>query len=272
MSGQCTIRELYAYPVKSCRGVSVDSIELSPTGVAGDRQLMVLKNGKFTNQARIPALAKVAPERIDTQCITFAADDTDSLKHTVSNDGAESTIQFYGNPVAVIDQGDALADWVSRVTGSNVRIAALKETFTRSVPLKEFSIVDGIDQSRFVDVAPILLTNQTSLDDLNARLEASVPMNRFRPNIVVEGLDAFAEDNLDTLEAGDLQLMRATHCERCQVTCTDQQTGERHAEPFATLKTYRHRDNGYAGGVMFGAYMGVSGSRVLRVGDTLHVR
>ena len=96
-------------------------------------------------------------------------------------------------------------------------------------------------------------------------------MNRFRPNVVVSDLEAFEEDDLGALEASDLRLVRATHCERCQVTCTDQQTGERQAEPFVTLKSYRHRENGYAGGVMFGAYMGVSGDGVLRVGDTLNV-
>ena len=97
-------------------------------------------------------------------------------------------------------------------------------------------------------------------------------MNRFRPNVVVEGLDAFAEDSVMSLENGELKLIRATYCERCAITCTDQETGERNNEPINTLKTYRHREDGYAGGVMFGSYMGVEGSAMLSVGDTLTIR
>ena len=193
------------------------------------------------------------------------------MTHAIDPGGAELTVDFYGNPVAVVDQGDALADLVSGAVGKEVRVAALKETFTRVVPLEEFAVVDGISQSRFVDVAPILVTNVGSLEDLNARLDGPVPMNRFRPNVVIEGLDAFAEDSVVTLEGEGWQLVRATHCERCATTCTDQETGERTTEPLATLKSYRHRENGYAGGVMFGAYMGVTGQGTVRVGDRLRV-
>ena len=94
-------------------------------------------------------------------------------------------------------------------------------------------MVDGIDQSRFVDVAPILVTNEASLADLNARLDAPVPMNRFRPNVVIDGLDAFGEDLVIALHGNGVRLVRATHCERCAVTCTDQETGERSIEPLS---------------------------------------
>ncbi|MEM7018648.1 MAG: MOSC N-terminal beta barrel domain-containing protein [Pseudomonadota bacterium] len=271
MSAQCKITALYSYPVKSCRGTAVESATISPTGIEGDRQLMIIRDGKFTNQARLPKLATVATRRLDETAIAFDNIDNASLAHTISDEGEEINIKFYGNPVAVIDQGDALANWVSNAIGTEVRVAALKSTFCRAVPLEEFAIVDGIDQSRFVDVAPILVTNEASLDDLNARLDTPVPMNRFRPNIVIEGLDAFGEDSVVTLHKDGFKLVRATHCERCAVTCTDQETGERKAEPLATLRSYRHREEGYAGGVMFGAYMGVEGTATLRVGDVLAV-
>ena len=141
------------------------------------------------------------------------------------------TVPYYGNAVPVVDQGDAVAAWVSRAVGAELRIAALEATFRRSVPLDEFAVVDGIDQSRFVDVAPILMTNQASLADLNGRLDTPVPMNRFRPNIVIDGLDAFAEDSVSHMRRDTLRLVRATHCERCAVTCTDQETGQRSPDP-----------------------------------------
>ena len=266
-----TVTEIYTYPVKSCRGTLTDAADIAPTGIEGDRQLMVLKEGKFTNQAFVPSLATIATRRVDANTIAFSAEGHGELIHTVGAGGAESAINFYGNDVPVIDQGDALASWLSDATGTDLRVAGLKDTFTRAVPLAEFGVVDGIDQSRFVDVAPLLVTNTASLDDLNGRLEAPVPMNRFRPNVVIEGLDAFREDEVTALSIEGLKLVRATHCERCGVTCTDQETGERAKEPLAALRAYRHRENGYAGGVMFGAYMGVEGSATLRVGDTLEV-
>ena len=95
-------------------------------------------------------------------------------------------------------------------------------------------------------------------------------MERFRPNIVVEGLDAFGEDNVKAFEGnGGVRLIRATHCERCVVISTDHLSGERNNEPLTMLKSYRRRDGGYAGGIMFGAYLAVEGTAELRVGDTL---
>ncbi|MEM6999761.1 MAG: MOSC domain-containing protein [Pseudomonadota bacterium] len=271
MSTQCKIVGLYSYPVKSCRGTPMDTVELTPQGVEGDRQLVMLKNNKFTNQARLPKLATVATRRISSSTIEFAHATAGSVEHEISRAGDELVIDFYGNQVAVIDQGDALAELVSAAVGDAVRVAALKETFTRSIPLEEFAVVDGIDQSRFVDVAPILVTSVESLADLNSRLDTSIPMDRFRPNVVIEGLGTFAEDTTAALEVDGLRLVRATHCERCAVTCTDQITGERNTQPLATLKSYRHREGGYAGGVMFGAYMGIEGSGTLHLGDTLSV-
>nr|ACZ16566.1 hypothetical protein [uncultured bacterium] len=270
MSERCVVSALYNYPVKSCRGTSVASASISPLGIDGDRQLMILKAGKFANQARLPKLATVATRRIDANSIEFEAGGR-IVTHAVDASGAESAIDFYGNTIAVVDQGDVLADLISSTVDTEVRVVALKETFRRAVPLDEFAVIDGTNQSRFVDVAPVLVTNVGSLEDLNGKLANQVPMNRFRPNVVVEGLGAFEEDSVATLDGDGWQLVRATHCERCAVTCTDQETGERTSEPLATLKSYRHRENGYAGGVMFGAYMGVIGKGTIRVGDPLRV-
>lgn len=271
MPQHCTVTAIYSYPVKSCRGTAVESATISPTGVKGDRQLMVLAQGKPVNQARLPKLATVAAQRIDATTIAFDLAGGPSLVHRVGADGTVSTVDYYGNDVPVVDQGDAVAAWLSDAVAADVRLVALQATFRRSVPLDEFAVVDGIDQSRFVDVAPILVTNEASLADLNARLDAPVPMNRFRPNIVIDGLDAFAEDSVSDLHNDALRLVRATYCERCAVTCTDQETGERSVEPLRTLRSYRQREDGYAGGVLFGAYMGVAGSATVRVGDTFRV-
>ena len=265
----CRIVGLFSYPVKSCRATPMEEISLSPKGVEGDRQLLILQNDRFTNQARLPKLATIATRRIDASTLSISHQGTGTIEHRVTSEGAEHTIDFYGNPVTVVDQGDAVADLISRAIGTGVRVAALRASFRRAIPLEEFALIDGTIQNRFVDVAPILVTNVASLADLNGRLDDPVPMERFRPNIVIEGLDAYAEDTVGSLAGSGLRLLRATHCERCAVTCTDHLTGERSREPLATLKSYRHREGGYAGGVMFGAYMAIEGEGTLRVGDTL---
>ena len=271
MTNRCIVTALFCYPVKSCRGTYVDSAFISPTGVEGDRQLMIVKDGKFANQKRLPLLAQVITNRIDDSTIEFNSLGKEKIIHSITSDGDETVIDYYTNMISVINQGVELSEWVSSIVGVDVEVVALKSTFRRIVPLEEFHIVNGIDQSRFVDVAPILVTNEASLNDLNSRLDDPIPMDRFRPNVVIKGLDAFAEDSINAIEHSDLKMIRATYCERCSITCTDQETGDRGNEPLNTLKTYRHRANGYAGGVMFGAYMGIEGSTTLRVGDELSI-
>ncbi|MEM9405565.1 MAG: MOSC N-terminal beta barrel domain-containing protein [Acidobacteriota bacterium] len=265
----CKVTALYSYPVKSCRGTRVDEARLTPGGLEGDRQLLVVHEGKASSQIRLPRLATVEPRRIDASTIELHLDDGTRLLHEVTDQGALSTVEYYGDTISVIDQGDEIARLLSDAVGKEVRAACLENPFPRSLPLEEFALLDGKDQSRFVDAAPILLTNVASLTDLNSRLDEPVPMDRFRANVVVEGLHAYGEDEVTSLEGDGFRLLRATYCERCAITSTDQKTGERSKEPLATLASYRRRPNGYAGGVLFGAYMAVEGAAKIRVGDEL---
>lgn len=268
---ECTITGIHAYPVKSCRGSAVESARITPTGMEGDRQLMVVRDRAFVNQARLAALARISTRRIDADRVEFGNPGGAAVELAIGDDGERFDIDYFGERVTVVDQGDAVAAFLSEEIGANLRAVALDAPFVRRLPLEEFALIDGEEQARFTDVAPILVTNEATLDDLNGRLETPVPMARFRPNIVVSGLEAFAEDELSALEGSGFSLLRATWCERCATTCTDQETGERTEEPLATLKSYRHRENGYAGGVLFGAYMAVTGEGTVRVGDRLRV-
>lgn len=271
MTSRCRVTGLYTYPVKSCRGSRLEEARLSPFGLEGDRQLLVVRDAKAQSQVRLPKLATVEPRRIDASMLELRLDDGRSLVHGITEVGTASTIQYFGDEIEVIDQGDTVADFVSTAVGADVRVASLKSSFQRSLPADEFAAIIASDQGRFVDAAPILLTNEASLADLNSRLEVAVPMDRFRANVVVEGLDPYAEDDVTALEGNGFRLVRATYCERCAITSTDQRSGERSKEPLATLASYRKRDDGYAGGVLFGAYMAVEGRATIRVGDELTV-
>jgi hypothetical protein len=127
----------------------------------------------------------------------------------------------------------------------------------------------------FSDGYPILVIGRASLDDLNARLAANgfpvVPMNRFRPNLVLDGLDPYDEDHLDTITAGTLTLRLVKPCTRCEITTTDQDTARRNLEPLRTLTTYRRDDR--LAGVTFGmnAIVVAGAGATLGVGDVADV-
>ena len=129
MNTACKIVALYSYPVKSCRGTPMTSVHLSPQGIEGDRQLVIIRGNKKTNQAQLPKLATIDTRRIDENTIEFRHESVGSLTHAITAEGDEVVIDFYGNAVPVIDQGDAVAELISSGIGENVRVAALKETF-----------------------------------------------------------------------------------------------------------------------------------------------
>jgi hypothetical protein len=119
------------------------------------------------------------------------------------------------------------------------------------------------DQVAFADAFPFLLISEASLDDLNARMHAPLPMNRFRPNIVITGCAPYAEDTWPSLRIGSVDFAAAKACVRCTVTTTDQTTTERGEEPLKTLATYRKTD----AGVVFGQNLIHLNRGTIRVGD-----
>ena len=268
---ECEIVGIYSYPVKSCHGSSVSSAKFNAFGVQGDRQLIVLRDGKLINQKELPGLARVVPVRISDIEIEFRAEGHNAFRHVIESKGETVNADLYGSGFTGIRQDQALNDWISEIVAAPVELAALGESFNRVLPVPQLAGFDGISQDRFVDVAPVLLTNESSLTDLNNRLEKPIPMNQFRPNIVVRGLEPWAEDGIQQYSSSELKLQRQSNCERCAVVSTDQHTGERHGEPLRTMRTFRKTEDAYSSGIIFGAYMTIVGDGILAVGDTLTV-
>jgi uncharacterized protein YcbX len=153
-----------------------------------------------------------------------------------------------------------------------LRVVSLPKPWDKWIPLPVFERIDGKPQAQLYDVAPLLVNNQASLDDFNTRTSEPVPMDRFRANVVVGGLAAYEEDDVERLSSDEVELLFVTACERCVMTTTDQQTGVRaNKEPIKTLSSYRRRDDKYASGVVFGSYMTPVKEGALRVGDQLAV-
>jgi uncharacterized protein YcbX len=139
--------------------------------------------------------------------------------------------------VQAIDQGDEAAAWFSDWLGTAVRLVHIADGYKRLV--NESYAVHDDDHTGFADGYPILLTSEEGLQDLNSRLESPVPMNRFRPNIVLKGCEAFEEDRWNRIGIGDVELAVVKPCARCEVTTIDKETLERKKEPLKTLGKYR---------------------------------
>ena len=237
------ITSLHIYPVKSMRGIALDRAKLTSEGLENDRRWMVVRsNGRFVTQRDMPQMSLVHTSLEDgglvlsrpgygSVTIPYELHAGDLIKTKVWNDDCET-----------IDQGDSISSWLTSALASKepLRLVKLKPGFKRV--LSKSALMAPDTSTYFADAAPILLANEASLDSLNSVLESSsqqsVPMNRFRPNIVVKGLEAFAEHKLDTLTAPDYQFKLCFPCKRCIVTTINQDSAEkdRGGQPFKTLQ------------------------------------
>ena len=268
---ECTVTSLTIYPVKGCQGVPVDAIEVRRGGVVGDRELMFVKDGKDYAQRDHPRLARVRVALPGVGRVKLSDPDAGEVVHAMRDEGVEVPVNLTFNDITTRDQGDEIAAWACKAMDEEgIRVVSLPRPWDRWIPLPEFALIDGKPQHQLYDVAPVLLNNQASLDDFNQRTDAPVPMDRFRANVVVSGLDAYAEDDIRTLSSNLVELAYVTACERCIMTTTDQTSGERSSkEPIKTLSSYRKRENKYASGVAFGIYMTAGREGRLAIGDRL---
>ncbi|WP_322007230.1 MOSC domain-containing protein [Paraburkholderia tropica] len=260
------IRALFVYPVKSCGAIALDHAQLETQGLAWDRHWMVVDaNGRFVSQREYASMARIVP--------VFAQDGVQLSMDGVSGGlhlpfaprGDEARVQatVWGDIFEALDEGDEAAQWFTRALGVPVRLVRFAHDVTR-LASKKWTL-DQDAPTQFADGFPILVTSESSLAELNARLAAkgapALPMSRFRPNIVVDGGEAFDEDFIDTLsiedeDGGEAVVLRFVKpCARCPITTIDQLSGERDAqwpaEPLDTLQTFR-ADARVDGGLTFG--------------------
>lgn len=242
-----TVSSLIYYPIKACRGFEVDSSNIERMGLEHDRRMMVVTpEGEFLTQREFPKLALVKPD-LQGDILTLSAPDFDSIQLPIRTTGFSWHVNIWkSKDVQAIDQGEEAVEWFSDWLGTSVRLVHVAEGLQRT--LDPQYTVNEDDHTGFADGFPILLISEESLGDLNSRLEKPLPMNRFRPNIVVKGCDPFAEDTWNQIQIGDVTLAIVKPCARCEVTTIDKDTLERSKEPLKTLGKYRK----HALGAIFG--------------------
>lgn len=265
---------LYIYPVKSLRGCAVARAEVDALGLAGDRRFMVVdETGRFLSQRALPRMALVATA-LSPPHLTLSAAGHGSIHISVTPDPAAPLRQvsvWQSEGLLAEDGGEAAAGWLSDFLAVKCRLVRLGGAFERPI-LKPGKARPG-DRVSFADAYPFLAIGEASLADLNDRLvgkgEEPLPMDRFRPNLVISGCPPYAEDAWPRVRVGEIVFRAGGPCARCVVTTTNQLTAERGREPLRTLASYR-RDPHDLTDVNFGQNLiheTKAGS--LRVGDAV---
>lgn len=237
------ITGLFIYPVKSMKGIALQQAQLTPHGLRHDRLWMVVRsNGRFVTQREIPRLALVRTS-LNEEGVELSMKEHGSITVPFAfDDGENIDTRVWGDDCRTVDQGEAVSQWLGDALGSEepLRLVRMKPGFVR--PQSHPEIFGEDTAVEFADAAPFLVASEASLEHLNSVLESRsmspVPMNRFRPNIVVRGLDPFAEHEVAVLKGDSCRIRMRVPCERCVVTTIDQDTGEKdpQRQPFKTLQ------------------------------------
>ena len=251
---------LFCYPIKGCRSTSHAQADILPTGVRYDREWMVVDTrhspAKFLSQREFPVMATLAVEVSEDGGLLLSSGDNDMFAALPPADNTLLKVKVWNHEIVALNAGEGAAVWFAAKLGmsaAHVRLVRFHPDMRRDC--NRLHAGDSGAHTFFADGYPLLVTSVTSLADLNQRMgrdpRNAIPMNRFRPNVVIDGLPAWDEDHIDTIVIGEAQLKLAKPCVRCEVTTTDQTNGARLSdEPLNTLGIFRN--NPRLGGVTFG--------------------
>lgn len=259
------VSALTVYPVKSMAGWPMTAATVVDTGFHHDREWMVIDaQGNFVSQRQFPKLALVRPTLLDN-ALSLDAPGQPTIQIPILNDGERISTEVWSSPCQTIHQGSEAADWVSAYLGAPCRLVRMDPANKRALSPKYQ--VSGTEVVGFADRLPFLLATEASLADLNGRLTDPVTMSRFRPNVVVTGCKAFAEDTWKRIKIGPVVFRVQKACDRCEIVTVNQDTGQKGIEPLETLGRYRTQPKG----IMFGQIMIQENQGDIRVGDAVEI-
>lgn len=258
------ISALYVYPVKACAGISRTAARITRLGLVHDRRWMLVdERGVALSQRDLPKLCLIRTT-LSEAGIGLTYPGAGSMSLPLRFDGGprvRTSVFAYEGPGVV---HEAASEWASRALAIDCRVVFMPDDVERPIE-PGYGLPD--DRVSLADGYPVLLTSDASLDDLNARLPSPVTMARFRPNVVVEGAPAFAEDRWLRVRFGGVSWRHPKACARCPVVIVDPETGQRSAEPLRTLATFRRQGKE----AYFGANLIPDGEGEVRVGDEFEV-
>ncbi|MEV8316656.1 MOSC N-terminal beta barrel domain-containing protein [Streptomyces sp. NPDC059900] len=267
------LHSIHYYPLKAVGGHAPREAVVEPWGLAGDRRwVLVDGDGQIVTQRPHPRLALAAAELLPGGGIRMSAPGLEPLTVAVPPSGKTVTVDIWKDLVEAEPADEAAHAWFSAYLDADVRLVHLDEPATRR-PIDPAYARQGETVS-FADGYPLLLTTLSSLDALNSLIaqgdhsdEGPLPMNRFRPNVVVDGTAPWAEDYWSRIAIGEVTFRVAKMCGRCVVTTTDQRTAERGKEPLRTLAHHRR----FGDQLVFGQNLVPETTGSIRIGDPFTV-
>ncbi|GEO08923.1 MOSC domain-containing protein [Segetibacter aerophilus] len=261
------LQDIYIYPIKSLGGISLTQAEVLPTGLQYDRRWMLTdEKGNFLSQRAFAEMAMlqvsitsdgllVSHKKRKLQPLTLPFD-----KHT----GKEVTVKIWDDVCTALEVGMDANRWFSEALGMTARLVYMPDTTRRLVDNHYASNNEIVS---FADAYPLLMIGQSSLDDLNKRLEIPVLMNRFRPNLVFCGAQPYAEDLFKEFRVGEVAFAAVKPCARCVLTTVNQEDGVKGQEPLKTLASFRTFNNK----ILFGQNLLPRNLGLIKTGDNVEI-
>lgn len=261
------LSEINIYPIKSLKGISLTEAKIEARGLSFDRRWMLVdEHNKFITQREFPKMATLKVEIHSDHLRVLNGRDKVDVPFEAYGD-AKARVTVWGSTVKADVYQPVVSHWFSERLGLKCKLVRMPETTNRIVnPV--YAVRKYEDTVSFADGYPFLLIGQASLDDLNSRLAEALPMNRFRPNFVIEGAEPFEEDNWKKIRIGETVFYVVKPCERCIIPTIDQVKGIKGKEPLTTLNTYRN----FKGKVLFGQNLiAEKPDATIRIGDEVEI-
>jgi uncharacterized protein len=234
------VDELFIHPVKGCRAVPVPAADLLSTGLRHDREFLIVdEHGVFITQREVPALARLVAT-VDEGRLSLCGDDGRVVLVPFDVAGPDVEVEIWDDKVLATDCGAAAAGLLTNFAGTSARLVRMRDGFQRPV---DPDYAEGTDTVGFADGFPLLVTTAAAIAAAREAIGPEVDSRRFRPNIVVAGADAFAEDDWQTLEIGETTIDLVKPCARCRVLDVDPDTGRGGGTVLKGLARFRTRQN-----------------------------
>jgi uncharacterized protein YcbX len=262
------LQDIYIYPVKSLGGISVTQAEVQQTGLQYDRRWMLTDiEGNFLSQRKFVQMAmlqvSLLPEGLlvshkkgSPRPLTIPFD---------TSTGPEITVSIWDDTCTALEVSVAANEWFSQALGMPARLVYMPATTHRPV---DTNYAGNNEIVSFADAYPLIIIGQSSLDELNSRLEHPILMNRFRPNLVFNGGAPFCEDSFGSFQIGNVSFNAVKPCSRCVLTTINQEDGSKGQEPLKTLSTYRTHKNK----ILFGQNLLQKNFGTIKTGDKLRIQ
>ena len=275
------LQAVHIHPVKSLAACARSEAAVEPWGLDGDRRWMLVDAAdKTVTQRQRARMALISAEPLPGGGIELSAPGSAPLTVEVPAAGRTVAVHLFKQKIEVVEAATAAHEWLGAFLGTEVRLVHLDApAHRRPIPPEHSRLLDPAharpgETVSLADEFPLLLTTLASLDALNSLVaqgerpeEGPLPMNRFRPNVVVAGTEPWVEDGWRRIAIGEVGFRVVKSCGRCAITTTDQATAERGREPLRTLARHRRVGND----LVFGRHLIPDGTGVIRVGDPVRV-